>query len=182
MSHTKIATKILEVVRQIPTEQELGKLNEVLSTQKLIHKTKYQIEASREITTVKGVVWHYVTVSCELTIIDTESGEEMTNVALGSGLELGVQAVAMAQEMAQRYAWLAALNISNESVPEATPKPEIIVETPESNLIASITAMWKWTELELTTWVTARFKGRHLEQLNLAELSVLKNELENYGR
>jgi len=185
----KIAGKILEVIRQIPNEQELTRLNEVLASQKLIPKAKYQIENSRERTTVQGVVWQLVTVSCELTIIDTESDEEITYIALGSGTDHKDKAVSMAQMMARRYAWLVVLNIMDENLPEVEgvpfPEvlPEIIVETPESKLITHITALWKarWDPALLPGWIEQRFK-KPIEQLNITELSVVKSELENYGR
>lgn len=179
MSHMKIATKILEVIRQIPIEQELGKLNEVLSSQKLISKTKYQIEASRERTTVQGVVWQLATVSCELTIIDAESDEEISCIALGSGVDHRDKAIPMAQMMARRYAWLAVLNI--EATKMVDVEPEIIVETPESKLIAQIKALWKWGESELEPYFIKR-RGKPLSELNLPELTVEKQDLEGYIR
>ena len=179
MSHTKIATKILEIMKNIPDEQAFGRLNSILIEQKLIPQMKYEIVKSKERATVQGVAWQIIAVSCSLTIIDTESDEEITYVALGIGMDYGDRAAAMAQVMARRYAWATALNVEVTELEDTV--PEIIVETPENKIVAGITALWRWSPEELITWVTARFK-RPLDQLNLAELSVLKSELENYGR
>lgn len=184
MSHMKIATKILEVMKAIPTTgNPFEYINKPLVEQKLIAQTKYEIAESKERTTTQGIMYQLITVSCELTIIDAESDETIVNIALGTGIDQGDKAVAKAQIMARKYAWMAALNIADEDEPGVVVSvPEFVVETPEGKLVAGITALWRWSPEELITWVTARFKGRPLDQLNLAELSVLKNELENYGR
>lgn len=188
MSHTKIAPKILEIIRQIPNEQSFSKINEALLEQKLITQIEYEISESKERTTTQGVVWQLVTVSCKLTIIDVESDETMVNIALGSGVDQGDKAVAKAATMAWRYAWLGALNIAIQDAIEApaeavqdTVVPEFVVETPESKLIAHIKALWKWDTALFPDYAIQRFK-RPIEQLNISELTVLKNELENYGR
>jgi len=183
MSHTKIAPKILEVMRQIPSVNDLVKLNEILIEQKLITQTEYKIVEYKEQITRSGLALQIVAVSCELTIIDTESDEVQTNIALGSGLDAVDKAVDKAQVRARKHAWMTALNITTEGawIPEVDPEPEIIVETPESKLIASIGALWKWDQALFPDYVLQRFK-RPIDQLNISELSVLKSELENYGR
>jgi len=185
LSHTKIAPKIIEIMKAIPNEQAFEKLNEALLEQKLISKVEYDIEELKERITSQGVVWQLVTVACELTIIDTESDEILVNVAYGSGMDTSDKAVIMAQRMAWIYAWIAALNITisepSVSVQAVTSEPEIIVETPESKLIATIGALWKWDQALFPDYVLQRFK-RPIDQLNISELSVLKSELENYGR
>ncbi|TGE35909.1 hypothetical protein E4K67_22600 [Desulfosporosinus fructosivorans] len=187
MSHMKIASKILEVMKAISSEQEFGKLNEAIIEQKLITKVEYEIEETKESITSQRVVWQLVTVSCELTIIDVESDEILVNVAYGSGMDQGDKAVAKAQDMAQRFAWMAALNIESREPVVVTIKdgevvtPEFVVETPESKLIAHIKALWKWDTALFPDYALQRFK-KPIEQLNISELSVLKNELENYGR
>jgi len=189
MSHMKIASKILEVIRAIPDEQSFGKLNEALLEQKLITQIEYGISESKERTTTQGVVWHLVTVSCKLTIIDAESDETMVNIAFGSGVDQGDKAVAKAATMAWRYAWLGALNIavdylaegpSTEAVREVA-TPEFVVETPESKIIAEIKAMWKWGEADLEPYVFKK-RGKGLTEMNLPELTVERNDLEGYIR
>jgi len=107
-------------------------------------------------------------------------------VAYGSGIDKWDKAISKAQEMARRYAWLAALNISPMSVlvlddEPIAPEPEIIVETPESKLIAQIKALWKWGETELEPYFIKR-RGKPLSELSLPELTVERNDLEGYIR
>lgn len=188
MSHTRIASKILEVMKSIPDEQSFSKLNETLIEQKLITKTEYEISESKEKITVQGVVWQLVTVSCQLTIIDTESDEILVNIAFGSGVDQGDKAVTKAQRMAWGYAWISALNIKIADKPEvanegvqAVSEPEFVVETPESKLISEIKALWKWGESELEPYFIKR-RGKKLSELNLPELTVERNDLQSYIR
>lgn len=171
--------KLLELMQAIPTEQEFDKINGKLIELKLLPQTKYQLVNSENITTAQGIVWHQVTMSCELTLLDTETGEESTCIALGSGLDR-VHAITDALKDAHRNTWLACLNI-HEANDHAEPEPQIIVETPESRLISQITALWKWDPAQLTSWIDQRFK-KPLEQLNVVELEVVRKELEDYGK
>lgn len=189
MSHMKIATKILEVIRQIPDEQAFTKINQALLDQKLITQIEYEIAESKERTTAQGVVWQLVTVSCKLTILDVESDETMVNIAFGSGADQGDKAGAKAMTMAWRYVWLGALNIAVDYLAE-TPTdgpvqdvvtPEFVVETPESKLIGQIKALWKWGEADLEPYVFKK-RGKGLNEMNLPELTVEKQDLESYIR
>lgn len=60
-----------------------------------------------------------VTVQCTLTLIDADSTAEYTVISLGSGQDKTDKAVAKAQTMALKYAWMTALNISTGDDPEA---------------------------------------------------------------
>ena len=183
MSHMKIASKIHEAMKSIPIGYTHKNINECLIAQKLITQTEFKIVESKERTSLNGVVWQVVLVSCQLTIIDTESDETVVNVALGSGTDTGDKAVAKAQMMAREYVWMAALSITIGDVPfpEVVTEPEIIVETPESRLIAHINALWRWDPVLYPDYILKRFQ-RPIDQLNISELSVVKSELENYGR
>jgi hypothetical protein len=205
LSHSKIAAKILEVMKSVgylqkdkenkeqkyaylSTEHALEKINEALLEQKLISKTEYEIAESKEKPTAKGAIWQLVTVSCQLTIIDTESDEILVNTAFGSGTDPGDKAVAKAQTMARKYAWLAALNIPVGNDPEDDPTTDtqsFVSVPPEQQFIMEITSLWQskgWDINQLSHYVAQRFGGRVLTQLNFAELGVIKSELENYGR
>ena len=183
MSHMKIATKILEVMKAIPTTgNPFEYINKPLVEQKLIAQTKYEIAESKERTTTQGIVYQIITVSCELTIIDAESDETIVNIALGTGINQGSGAIISAQEMAQRYAWLGALGVMEQDEPEVYPnviQPEFVVETPESKLIDQIKALWKWGDTELESYFIKK-RGKGLSELNLPELTVERNELESY--
>jgi len=183
MSQMKIAGKIHEAMKSIPIGYTHENINECLIAQKLITQTEFKIVESKERTSRNGVVWQVVIVSCQLTIIDTESDETIINVALGAGTDTGDKAVAKAQMMAREYVWMAALNTTIEGVPflEAVSEPEIIVETPTSKLMAEVTALWRWDPALFQDYFMKRFQ-RPIDQLNITELSVVKSEFENYGR
>jgi hypothetical protein len=72
-----------------------------------------------EVTTSRGNKERLVTVETTLRIIDGDSGEEVTAAALGTGQDPGDKAVAKAQTMALKYAWMTTLNISTGDDPEA---------------------------------------------------------------
>lgn len=152
-----------------------SKLNNTLTELKIIPQISFVVENIRQITDRNGVVWHYTTVSCQLALRDTESEDTTNYTALGASTD-----IMKAQEMAREMAWRVALGAMPEIVPVI--EPEIIVETPESKLITSIKAMWRWKPEELITWVNARFAGRQIVELNVTELTVLENELKGYGR
>jgi hypothetical protein len=66
-----------------------------------------------------GVSETLVTVQSDVTVIDCESGESLTFTGLGSGQDIGDKAVAKAQTMALKYAWMTTLNIATGDDPEA---------------------------------------------------------------
>jgi hypothetical protein len=173
----KIEAKILEVMKAIPSEQELGRLNEVLVAQKLISKTEYEVIRDGEKTDKQGVVWQIITVSCQLTIVDTESEEILVNNALGTGIDSGDMTIAKAQEMARKQAWRAMLNIFQEDKPAVV--PEIVVETPEEKLRAEIRSLWRWDPAQFPDWVNKRVEGS-FESADVVRLTVVRDELKGY--
>ncbi|MHB1651414.1 MAG: ERF family protein [Desulfitobacteriaceae bacterium] len=204
MSHIKIAAKLLEVMqgvgylqkdkenkeqhyKYLSTEHTLEKINEELLKQKLVTRSEYQVTESKEKPTKNGAIWQLVTVSCTLTVLDVESDEVLVNVAYGSGTDSGDKAVAKAQTMARKYAWLAALNIPVGDDPEEDPvtdKQEFVTVSPTQQLINDISQIWYSNVRDgsqLASYTIARY-GRPLEQLNSPELGALKNEFENYWR
>ena len=180
-----IASKLFDVMKSITNEQDLPKLRESLITQNLIARTEYEIAASSERVDAKGVVWQVVTVSCRLVIIDVESSEEITNVALGSGIDTGVMAVVKAQEIALRRAWMGALWITSVveavSVQDVTPEPQIVVETPEEKLRAEIKALWRWEQSQFPDWITKRVGGE-FESADIVRLTAVRDELKGYRK
>lgn len=179
MSYMKIAGKILEVMKEIPSELELGKLNEILVAQKLISKSEYEVAGSSERADKQGVLWQIVTVSCRLMIIDVESDEEIVNVALGTGIDSGDKAIVKAQAMARREAWMAMLDITQGA--QDVTESEIIVETPEDKLRAEITALWRWEPAQFPDWINKRVGGP-FESADIVRLTAVKNELEGYRK
>lgn len=72
-----------------------------------------------ETQTKSGSKERLVTVRTNLLLIDGDSGESLTAVSLGTGQDPGDKAVAKAQTMALKYAWMTTLNISTGDDPEA---------------------------------------------------------------
>jgi len=173
----KITQKILEVMKQIPTESELPKLNEVLIGQELVSRSEFEVIHQSERVDKHGVVRLVITVSCRLIIIDTESDDFTVNVALGMGISSGDMAVIKAQEAAREMAWKSALGIRGVDVQSVGRAPEIVVETPEEKLIAEVRALYRWDLALFDNYFMKRFK-KPIEQLNIVELSQIKTEFE----
>ena len=66
----------------------------------------------QEVTTAKGNTERLATVEVTVTLIDSESGESFAIKGLGSGQDAGDKALAKAQTMALKYAYLASLAIA----------------------------------------------------------------------
>ncbi|MDJ0305370.1 ERF family protein [Dehalobacter sp.] len=163
------------------------KITEALIQNKLISKPEYDLVESKEKQTAKGGVWQLITVSCDLTIIDTESGEILVTRAYGTGVDPNDKAIAKAQTMALKYAWMTCLNISTGDDPEADPetdKQNFVSIPPEVELSTRVMNIWLskgWTDQQLHQWIFQRF-NRSIQQLSLPELEVIKNELETYPK
>ena len=78
----------------------------------------------QEVTTAKGNTERLVTVEVTVTLIDSESGESFAIKGLGSGQDAGDKALAKAQTMALKYAYLASLAIATGDDPEADSKTD----------------------------------------------------------
>ncbi|HWQ20058.1 MAG TPA: ERF family protein [Methanotrichaceae archaeon] len=78
-----------------------------------------RVLSQAEKTNRSGMAETLVTVQTEVTLIDCDSGEAITFTGLGSGQDVGDKAVAKAQTMALKYAWMTTLNISTGDDPEA---------------------------------------------------------------
>jgi len=103
----------------------LEKVNESLVKHGIATVTRSKIINSWERVTSKGNVAYYKEVEVEITLIDTETGEERVIAGIGCGMDVGDKAVMKAQTAATKYAWLMSLQISTGDDPEAdedTPK------------------------------------------------------------
>lgn len=78
----------------------------------------------QEVTTAKGNTERLATVEVTVTLIDSESGESFAIKGLGSGQDAGDKALAKAQTMALKYAYLASLAIATGDDPEADSKTD----------------------------------------------------------
>lgn len=103
----------------------LEKVNNALVKQGIATITRSKVLNSWERVTSKGNVVYYKEVEVEITLIDTETGEELVISGIGCGMDVGDKAVMKAQTAAIKYAWLMSLQISTGDDPEAdedTPK------------------------------------------------------------
>ena len=66
-----------------------------------------------------GKTEHIAYVKTTVTLIDVDSGESLTCVALGSGADLGDKSVMKAQTASLKYAYMMTLNIATGDDPEA---------------------------------------------------------------
>lgn len=78
----------------------------------------------QEVTTAKGNIERLASVEVTIMLIDSESGESLTLKGIGSGQDAGDKALAKAQTMALKYAYLASLAIATNDDPEADSKTD----------------------------------------------------------
>ena len=97
----------------------LEKVNASLTKHGLASVVTPNILSEHQITTAKGNVENLVTVEVVVTLIDPDSGETLTIKGLGSGQDAGDKAVAKAQTMGIKYAYLNSLAIATSDDPEA---------------------------------------------------------------
>lgn len=96
----------------------LEKVNEALVLHGVATLANTKIVSSEMLSNSKGTQEKFVTVEMDITLIDKDSGETLHMVGLGSGQDVGDKAIAKAQTMALKYAWLTSLNISTGDDPE----------------------------------------------------------------
>ena len=117
----------------------MEKINTALVKQNLISIVIPELINSMEVLTAKGTTEHLVTVKTDITLIDSESGEELHLCGLGSGQDGGDKAVMKAQTAAIKYAYMLSFAISSTDDPEADPKTDENTTIPQaSNGVATL--------------------------------------------
>lgn len=96
----------------------MKRINAEMVKLQLCSVVSYTLERCEELITKNNSKQTLVHVSCSLNIIDSESGEMVTTITLGSGADSLDKAVAKAQTMALKYAWMHTLCISTGDDPE----------------------------------------------------------------
>ena len=154
----KIAKKFVEVMRECSHVAKNGtnefhrykyatatdvleKVNASLTKHGLASIVSPNLLNMQQVTTAKGNVEQLATVEVVITLIDSESGEILTLKGLGSGQDSSDKAVAKAQTMAMKYAYLNSLAIATNDDPEADshtdevmqPKPALIKNNSANN-------------------------------------------------
>lgn len=97
----------------------LEKVNASLTKHGLASIVTPSLLSMQEITTAKGNTERLATVEVTVTLIDSESGESFTIKGLGSGQDPSDKAIAKAQTIGIKYAYLASLAIATGDDPEA---------------------------------------------------------------
>ena len=137
----KVAKKFVEVMRECSHVAKNGtnefhkykyataadvleKVNASLTKHSLASVVTPNLLSVQEVTTAKGNIERLATVEVTIMLIDSESGESLTLKGLGSGQDAGDKALAKAQTMALKYAYLASLAIATNDDPEADSKTD----------------------------------------------------------
>ncbi|ABO51128.1 hypothetical protein Dred_2618 [Desulforamulus reducens MI-1] len=171
----------------------LGKVNDALVQANMASVPEFSILSEKEKSTSRGGVWQLVTVQCKLTIIDADSGESVTVTSLGTGTDPGDKAVAKAQTMALKYAWLTALNIETGDNPEAdsnTDKTEFtnqgqqpaVAPLPNTPRVQELVGLWHqlgWDVNSLPNYLQQRYH-KPANQLTDPELATMVSEAQGY--
>lgn len=88
-------------------------------------KISWQVlESMVDVTNLKGNTEHLATVSVQVHIIDSDSGESVDLFGIGSGQDAGDKAVMKAQTAAIKYAFMRSLCIATGDDPEADGKTD----------------------------------------------------------
>ena len=87
----------------------LEKVNASLTKHDLASVVIPSLLSVQEVSTAKGNIERLATVEVSVMLIDSESGESLTLKGLGSGQDASDRALAKAQTMALKYAYLASL-------------------------------------------------------------------------
>lgn len=96
-----------------------AKINDALTAEGLYTTLATELQDMRELTTAKGNVEKFVVVKVQIRVCDAETGESVVFEGLGSGQDLGDKAIAKAQTMALKYAYIGGLCIAMADDPEA---------------------------------------------------------------
>jgi len=97
----------------------LEKVNASLVKNKIASVVVPEIVSGCDVVTTKGNTEHLVVVQVSITLIDTDSGEQLVLSGIGSGQDSGDKAVMKAQTAALKYAYMMSLTISTSDDPEA---------------------------------------------------------------
>lgn len=97
----------------------LDKANEAMVENNVCCFVTPKLIEFRDVLTAKGATEHLATVEATVTLVDSESGESITLVGLGSGQDSGDKAIMKAQTAALKYSWMMSLNIATGDDPEA---------------------------------------------------------------
>ena len=146
MENAKIAKKLVTVMNECShvaknginsfhnykyatAEDVLQKVNESLTKNRLASIVCSTLESMVDVTDLKGNTEHLATVSVQVHIIDSDSGESVDLFGIGSGQDAGDKAVMKAQTAAIKYAFMLSLCTATGDDPEADGKTDEVTCT-----------------------------------------------------
>ena len=141
MENTNIAKKLLAVMadcsyvvkngvnsfhnyKYATAEDVLKKVNESLIKNKIVSIASPNLQQMVDVINLKGNTEHLATVVVKIQLIDSESGESVMIVGVGSGQDTGDKAIMKAQTAAIKYAYMLSLCIATGGEPEADSKTD----------------------------------------------------------
>ena len=150
MENAKIAKKLVAVMNECShvaknginsfhnykyatAEDVLQKVNESLTKNKLASIVCPTLESMVDVTNLKGNTEHLATVTVQIHLIDSDSGESVDLFGIGSGQDAGDKAVMKAQTAAIKYAFMLSLCIATGDDPEADGKTDEATCTESQN-------------------------------------------------
>lgn len=185
----------------------LEKANEAMVENKVACHVVPKLIEFRDVTTKKGDIEHLATIEATVNLIDSESGETLQLVGMGSGQDAGDKAIMKAQTAAVKYAWMMSLNISTGDDPEADentdkaaapaakqqpstttlPKPETPLQQDPAQTMASEAQRRKidalrsecgWSVEDTQAELALKFKVKSSKELTLVQAKGLIDLLE----
>lgn len=97
----------------------LALVNNALTKNGVITAVESSLLDLREVTTAKGNTENLATIEVSVSFFDSDSGESLKIKGIGSGQDAGDKAVAKAQTMGIKYAYLTSFAIATGDDPEA---------------------------------------------------------------
>lgn len=141
MENAKIAKKLVSVMtdcahivkngvndfhkyKYATAEDVLQKVNEALTKNKIASFVEPELLEFKDVLNLKGNTEHLATVRVAITLIDSDSGENVQFIGMGSGQDAGDKAIMKAQTAATKYAYMLSLCIATGDDPEADSKTD----------------------------------------------------------
>ena len=105
--------------RYATAEDVLKKINSALATNKIASMDIPHLESMVDVTTAKGNTEHLATVTIQIHLVDSDSGESVDLFGIGSGQDASDKAIMKAQTAAIKYAYLLSMCVATGDDPEA---------------------------------------------------------------